>query len=262
MNRAKTNRLGFTVTPAEPVVAPKEIEDEARAAQEADNRNYAPDDGIAGNKVSSQRLRRPIAGVRVILAGTVRRRCPCSPSKKGRQATNVVSICDPVGLGAASALGRLKERPVILDHHFVRLGPGRAPAKSIFRFVIGIFVELRGNPIPRGKTAHRRALVTLGEKLRCLVKILGGKIGPQVRTMTIDRPILHQAVALKNIHAAHDVVAGKKCLITCHDPCGQWRLIAVHQISENSQDRKTDQIRHDRALKPSIGDRHHSLCHF
>src|SRR5690349_22173094 len=98
----KLDRLRFRITPAEPVVAAKKIQDESRPSQQADDRNHAPGNGIGGDGITCQRLWRPVIAVRIGVSRTIGSRGPGRPCKKSGEFVNIIRVRDPLCLRSAT----------------------------------------------------------------------------------------------------------------------------------------------------------------
>ena len=65
------------------------------------------------------------------------------------------------------------------------------------------------------------------------MQILGGEIGAQVRAVTEDRAVLHQAKLLKQVLSGHYVVAGKQQLaVVAGHANGDRRLVSIDAIGQ------------------------------
>jgi hypothetical protein len=60
--------------------------------------------------------------------------------------------------------------------------------------------------------------------------------------MAVHRAILHQPIALEDIHAAENIVAAKQDLVARHDFCGHRRLVAIDEVSEQAEHAKTEEV--------------------
>jgi len=102
-------------------------------------------------------------------------------------------------MNEAGAMERTEER--WKARSFVRLGSRHAPAQRICRFVVGIFVQLRGNPIARGNPARVPIVDTPAGRLCTLIGYDGFSV-PHTRHERFD-PVIDR-IALRG---GADVVA-------------------------------------------------------
>jgi hypothetical protein len=84
-----------------------------------------------------------------------------------------------------------------------------------------------------------------------MVQVLGGEIGPQVRAVTEDRTVLHQAELLKNMLAGHHVVAGKQQVtVFGRHPCWDRGMIRVDPVGKITHFNKSADKRQYADLQP------------
>jgi hypothetical protein len=154
-----------------------------------------------------------------------------------------------------------KDGVIIVLHCPVRRGPRVTPGHGVCDAVVRVRVQFGGDPLARRLWAARILLIPADQKLGGLVEILGGEIWTQVGPMAVDRTVFHQPVALKHVHPAEHIVAGEENLFGRYDLRGQWRLVTVHEIGQDAEDGKPDQVGQESTLKPPTGNRHRLTGH-
>ncbi len=68
--------------------------------------------------------------------------------------------------------------------------------------------------------------------------------------MTVRRAVLHYPVALENVHAADNIIAGKQDLVLRQDSGGDGWLVTIDEIGEEPEHGKTEEISQHCSLKP------------
>ena len=94
VRRAEGDTLVLPTVPAQEIPSAKCREQQPDAAQQGDQREDAPDNGICSGVIVDQPLRRPIVRIRVREIRTQRGRRPCGPTEERRQLCDLLRIGD------------------------------------------------------------------------------------------------------------------------------------------------------------------------
>ena len=127
--------------PSEPVVAAEEEQHQPGAAEQENNRDDAPQDRVGSHLVGHQRLRRPVVGIGIIVAGPVGGGGPGRPGEECSHLANLVAAGDGARLQAGGGIVGGKHPLVMLDQHLVGVGARIAPGKRVGGGVISVGVQ-------------------------------------------------------------------------------------------------------------------------
>ncbi len=97
------------------------------------------------------------------------------------------------------------------------------------------------------------------------VQVVGGEIGTEVRSVAVDRAILHQAIGQEQLLAKEDVLAGEDGLLRLGNHSARDRgVVLVHAQRQVAQHREPEDEREDHPLEPERRNHHRSpllACH-
>ena len=92
------------------------------------------------------------------------------------------------------------------------------------------------------------------------MQVLRSEIRPEIRSMAEDRPILHQAVAQKDLLARDDIRAGEqRGSIRCLDDIRYGRFSAVGVVRKHAEDEEPENQDNYRRLNPTDSNQQRTL---
>jgi hypothetical protein len=246
-------RLLLASVPAEEVPPAEGAEEEADAAEEGDEREDAPDDHVRRRGVVDERLRRPVVRVRVVVARALRGRRPRRPSEVGRELADVFAVVDRPPAQAVLAALRREEAAVVRPQLPEGARLGRAVGERMGALVVAVRPELVDRLLPR--LVGRGTPGRVADDQRGAMQVVRGVVGPQIRAVTEDRPVFHEAVLEEDLLPGADVRAGEERLPAGRDDAvrdGWLRLVRpVREQPENEEAEEEDE--HD-SLEPPLRD--------
>jgi len=202
------------VAPAEVVELSEAEQDRADAAQERDQAQRAPQVGRAARPISHERLVGPVVGVGVVLPRPVGDGGPRRPGEVARQILDLGRVLDEGGGQARCRRGSAEVRaPFALleiesgdlaGAQDQRLGRGDVPVllQRQPRAARGQ-LDLVGRQLGADSVAALARVpfvADLGEPM----EVLGAVVRTEIRAVTPERPVLHQAVPEKDLLPVKD----------------------------------------------------------
>ena len=244
----------------EPRMSAVHAQDQAAAPQERHQRQGAPHDRVARERIADQLLGGPVVRVRVGLAGPAGHARPGRPGDEGGDRAGVLGVGDHARLEPLAAhlpaVHQLAEVVVdLLEGRDLPGGPDQRPRLRV------VAVGLQLAPGPRlGRLVVAVPLVHVQGHA---VQVIGREIRPEVGTVAVHGAELHQPVGEELLLPVEDLLPREQHVARLvHDPLGDRRIVLVDPDRREGQEGEPDDERQDRSLQPERRDRHGAAtCH-
>ena len=206
-------------------IAAVQTQDEATPPQECDQREGAPHDRVARERVADQLLGGPVVRVRVRLAGPSRHARPGRPGDEGRDRAGVLGTGDHTRLEPLTArlpsVHQLAEVLVdLLESRHLPLGPHQRPRRG----VVAVGLQLAPGPPPRRLVVAVPLVHVQGHA----VQVVGREVGAEVGPVAVHGAELHQPIREELLLPVEDLLPREQDVARLvHDPLGDRRVILV-----------------------------------
>jgi hypothetical protein len=251
--RPEGKRRLLAAVPAQEAPAAEGGEEEPDPAEQRNQREDAPDDHVRRRPVIDERLRRPVVRVRVVVSRPFRRGGPGRPREVGGQLLDLVRVRDRLTPEPVRVAVRSEEPRVVLlqPAESCRLCTGQLERPRLLR--VPVRPEVVGRPRPRNVRALAAVPVTHEE--RSPVEIVGCEIRAEVGAVPEDRPVLHEAVAEKELLTGADVGAREDFATGgVDDANGNRRLGLVRPVRHQPEHEEAEEQDEGNGLHPPAGD--------